>query len=165
MPPDLARRVALALNVVFAVLLTAAATLLLVIGAVGIIGPTAGAVRSDIESTAYSLAVLTGVIGLALVPAAVIVVNGVAKYMRRESGRRLRAADFGLVAAYLLVAVWFGPLRVPLFVHGLGVAAIVALVALQLDIAKGPPVAAIPLEPEGEIRTAGGGWRARRRRR
>jgi hypothetical protein len=164
-PRDLARRVALALNVVFAVLLTAAATLLLVIGAVGIIGPTDDAQPSDIASTAYSLAVLAGIIGLALVPAAVILANGVAKYMRQESGRRLRAADLGLVAAYALVAAWFGPLRVPLFVHGLGLAAIVALVALQLDIAKGPPAPAIPVEPEGEIRTAGGGWRARRRRR
>jgi len=159
----LARPVALALNVVFAVLLTAAATLLLVVGGVGLVGPSADAQRDPAAAVAYSLATLGGVLGVALLPAVYILVTGAGRYMRRESGRRLRIADLGLVGAYALVVVVFGG-RVPIFVHGLGIAAIAAVVALELDLRSGPATS-LPLEPEGNIRTAGGGWRARRRRR
>src|SRR3954451_5391719 len=96
---DLARPVALALNVVFAVLLTALTMLLLVVGAVGLVGQNESVAQSDLAGIAYAAAVLAGVIGLALLPAVFLLVTGIGRYIRRESGRLLRAADFGLVAA------------------------------------------------------------------
>jgi hypothetical protein len=160
---DYARPIALALNVIFAVLLTALETLLLVVGGVGLLGRGDAAQRSDAADTAYALAILGGVVGVALFPAVVLLVSGVGRYMRGESARRLRAADLGLVVAYVLVTLWFGPVRLPIFVHALGVTALAALVALQLDI-RSSAASSDTREPEGEIRTAGGGWRARRRR-